>query len=162
MLAAALLLALAPADGGVIQVRGGLPRFAAAVAGGGPVRVVFFGGSITERDGFRPLVEAGLRRRFPAVDWKFENRGVASTGSLTGLFRYHEGGMNRGERPPPALVIAESAVNDDQDERLSYADAVWAKEGFVRGAAAPADGHAGGRRSPRPSRWHVPPRAGTR
>ena len=140
MLAAALLLALAPADGGVIQVRGGLPRFAAAVAAGGPVRVVFFGGSITERDGFRPRVEAGLRARFPAVDWQFENRGVASTGSLTGLFRYHEGGMHRGERPPPALVIAESAVNDDQDERLSYEDAVWAKEGFVREAAAPADG----------------------
>ena len=142
----------ADGDPAWLHVRGGLPRTGAALAAGGPVRVVFFGGSITERDGFRPLVEAGLRTRFPAIDWKFENRGVSSTGSITGLFRYHEGGVRTGEAPPPVLVILESAVNDDQDERLTYADAVWAKEGFVRGAAAPTAGHV----PADAERWAVP------
>ena len=150
MFAAALLLALAPADGGVTRVRDGLVWTKAAIESGGTVRVTFLGGSITENDGFRPLVEAGLRARFPGVTWEFHNAGVASTGSTTGAFRFLPDAVLAGgawrNGNGATLVIVEAAVNDDQDERLSAADAGWGMESIARFAevlgpaeVAPAD-----------------------
>ena len=133
----ALLLAaatVAPA-GDVIQVRGGLLWTDAMITKGAPVRVVFFGGSITENPGYRPRVEAGLRGRFPDVNFTFHNAGVASTGSTTGVFRFLRDAVTRLDgRPAPGatVVIVEAAVNDDQDERLTAADAGWGMEGIAR------------------------------
>ncbi|NNJ27074.1 SGNH/GDSL hydrolase family protein [Alienimonas chondri] len=144
------LLSVAPAgdpavdaDPAWLHVRGGLPQFQAALKGDDPVRVVFFGGSITEGNGYRPLVEAKLRATYPNVEFDFHNAGVSSTGSTTGVFRYLDAatgdgkwwrGMGSPEPIPLAadLVIAEAAVNDDQDERLPAADAGWGMEGIAR------------------------------
>ena len=132
------LLTFAPADAepapAWLHVRGGLPWFQEALGGDRPVRVAFLGGSITEGNGYRPLVEAKLRAKFPDVTWEFHNAGVASTGSTTGVFRYlpdavEDGGAWEGNT---ALVVAEAAVNDDQDERLSAGDAGWGMEGIAR------------------------------
>ena len=150
MLAAALLLVLAPVDGGVIQVRDGLLWTKHLVKSGGTVRVAFLGGSITENPGFRPLVEEGLKERYPDVTWEFHNAGVASTGSTTGAFRFLNDAVLAGgawrNGNGATLVIAEAAVNDDQNERLSAADAVWGMEAIARtaeilgpGEVAPAD-----------------------
>ena len=131
----------ADADPAWLHVRGGLPRTGAALAAGGPVRVVFFGGSITERDGFRPLVETGLRAKFPDADWQFQNAGIASTGSTTGAFRFWSDAVTAPwdsdisanlAATHTALVIAEAAVNDDQDERLAAGEAGWGMEVIAR------------------------------
>ena len=136
MLAAALLLVAAsvPGGGDVIQVRRGLPWAGAMLVKGGPVRVVFFGGSITESAGYRPLVEAGLRARFPAADWEFSNAGVSSTGSTTGVFRFRRDAALAGGRPTggATVVVVDAAVNDDQDERLAAENAGWGVEGIAR------------------------------
>ena len=140
LLAAVLTLAPAadptdpPSDPAWLHVRGGLPWTHVVMFKGGPVRVVFLGGSITEGNGFRPLVEAGLRDRFPETEWSFQNAGIASAGSTTGVFRFFrdavriDGARSRGA----TVVVAEAAVNDDQDERLSAADAGWGMEGIAR------------------------------
>ena len=137
------LCSLAPTDGAPdpawLHVRDGLPwtRFAmerADAEGDRPVRVAFIGGSITEGNGYRPLVEAKLRAKYPDVTWEFHNAGVSSTGSTTGVFRYLSDAVEAGGawEHGATLVIAEAAVNDDQDERLSAADAGWGMEGIAR------------------------------
>src|SRR6266436_2049020 len=50
-------------------------------------RVAFIGGSITEMNGFRPMVCDLLRKRFPGTAFKFTDAGIASTCSTTGAFR---------------------------------------------------------------------------
>ena len=46
--------------------------------------VAFIGGSITEMNGYRPLVMALLKRRFPATEFTFTAAGISSTCSSTG------------------------------------------------------------------------------
>ena len=150
----ALLAAIftqAPPDAPRFAPRGGLPRFAtrvkrfADVPDAGPVRVAFLGGSITEGHGYRPLVERGLRDRFPGVGFEFVNAGVASTGSTTGLFRFRRDALSGGgawDGRTADLVLVDFAVNDDQDERLSAADAAWSTEGIARTASAPVPAEA--------------------
>ncbi|MEM9701300.1 MAG: hypothetical protein AAF907_02500 [Planctomycetota bacterium] len=143
-----VLLAAAPvADEGDetpawLNVRGGLPWTRFYLGTGGMVNIAFLGGSITEREGFRPRVEKKLQAKYPQVQFRFYNGGVSSTGSTTGLFRFNEAMLAGGDwvSPPdkgmvaafPALVIAEAAVNDDQDERLSLDQAAWNLEGIAR------------------------------
>ena len=124
----------ADADPAWLHVRGGLPWTHDVIGRRGAVRVVFLGGSITEAEGFRPLVERDLRDRFPEVEWSFVNAGVSSTGSTTALFRFQRDAVRiDGELFTGAtLVILDAAVNDDQDERLSAADAGWGVEGLAR------------------------------
>ena len=152
----AALLAFAPpagdadriADPAWLHVRGGLPWTKFYSEAGAPVRIAFLGGSITEGDGYRPLVGAKLRAKFPEVAFEFHNAGVASTGSTTGVFRFYQDAVLAGGAwvsvpdkgtvaANPSLVIAEAAVNDDQDERLSEADAAWNMEGIARSDANP-------------------------
>ena len=132
------LLTAAPAadpaaeDPAWLHVRDGLPWTAVVIDKGDPIRVVFLGGSITEGNGYRPLVEEGLKKRLPNIKWAFENAGVASTGSTTGVFRASEAVMIDGRLPRATLLIAEAAVNDDQDERLPAGEAGWGMEGIAR------------------------------
>ncbi|WP_145358770.1 SGNH/GDSL hydrolase family protein [Alienimonas californiensis] len=139
------LLTVAPAadpaaeDPAWLHVRGGLPWTAAKIAGDGPVRVAFLGGSITEGNGYRPLVEEKLKARFPDVAWEFHNAGVSSTGSTTGVFRYVGDAFGGGGDWPVGanLVVAEAAVNDDQDEQLPAGEAGWGMEGVARMSPLP-------------------------
>ena len=41
--------------------------------------VAFIGGSITEMNGYRPLMSAYLQQQFPATQFTFTNAGIAST-----------------------------------------------------------------------------------
>lgn len=45
--------------------------------------VAFLGGSITEMNGYRPMVCDILKKRFPQTDFKFTNAGISSTCSTT-------------------------------------------------------------------------------
>ena len=91
--------------------------------------VAFLGGSITEMDGYRPLVMEGLKARFPETEFTFTNAGVASTCSTTGAFRLKEDVLDKG---PVDLLLVEFAVNDDQDAHHSKAECVRGMEGIVR------------------------------
>ncbi|MFH5805750.1 SGNH/GDSL hydrolase family protein, partial [Alienimonas sp. DA493] len=139
------LLSVAPAAGGGseedpawLHVRGGLPWTHVMLEKRGAVRVVFLGGSITEGAGYRPLVEQGLRERYPQVEWTFVNAGISSTGSTTGVFRARDAISVDGRAAAGVtLLIAEAAVNDDQDEKLPAGEAGWGMEGVARMPAGP-------------------------
>ena len=75
-------------------------------------RVAFMGGSITEMDGYRPMVMEFLKSRFLETEFEFINAGISSTCSTTGAFRLERDVLSKG---PIDLFFLEFAVNDDQD-----------------------------------------------
>ena len=75
-------------------------------------RVAFMGGSITQMNGYRPMVATWLQKRFPKTKFDFINAGISSTCSTTGAFRLPSGGVGQGKID---LFFIEFAVNDDQD-----------------------------------------------
>ena len=91
--------------------------------------VAFIGGSITEMDGYRPMVCDMLRRRFPDTQFTFTNAGISSTCSTTGAFRLPTDVLSQG---PVDLLFVEFAVNDDQDAHHSRAACIRGMEGIVR------------------------------
>jgi lysophospholipase L1-like esterase len=91
--------------------------------------VAFIGGSITEMNGYRPLVMEILRRRFPETAFTFTAAGVASTCSTTGAFRLQDDVLSQG---PVDLFFVEFAVNDDQDAHHTYRECVRGMEGIIR------------------------------
>jgi len=91
--------------------------------------VGFLGGSITEMNGYRPLVCDYLRKRFPETKFTFTNAGIASTCSTAGAFRLATDVLEKG---PVDLLFVEFAVNDDQDARHAHRECVRGMEGIVR------------------------------
>ncbi|HWE02357.1 MAG TPA: SGNH/GDSL hydrolase family protein [Tepidisphaeraceae bacterium] len=93
--------------------------------------VAFIGGSITEMNGYRPMVCDLLKRRFPTTDFKFIDAGVSSTCSTTGAFRLESDVLSKG---PIDLFFIEFAVNDDQDAGHTRAECIRGMEGIIRHA----------------------------
>ncbi|EMI15837.1 O-antigen-like protein [Rhodopirellula maiorica SM1] len=93
--------------------------------------VAFIGGSITEMNGYRPMVCEILERRFPETKFNFINAGISSTCSNTGAFRLQSDVLDRGDID---LLFVEFAVNDDQDAHHSRAACIRGMEGLVRHA----------------------------
>jgi len=91
--------------------------------------VAFIGGSITEMNGYRPLIMAMLQRRFPKTDFTFTAAGVSSTCSTTGAFRLYDDVLSQG---PVDLFFVEFAVNDDQDAHHTYGECIRGMEGIIR------------------------------
>ena len=58
--------------------------------------VAFMGGSITQMDGYRPMVSKFLDRKFPRTKFKFINAGISSTCSTTGAFRLNDQVLEKG------------------------------------------------------------------
>ena len=91
--------------------------------------VAFLGGSITEMDGYRPMVCEMLETRFPDTEFTFTEAGVSSTCSDTGAFRLQHDVLSQG---PLDMLFVEFAVNDDQDgQRRTYDDALRGMEGII-------------------------------
>ena len=99
----------------------------------GTGHVAFLGGSITEMDGYRPMLSSYLVENFPHTEFTFTNAGIASTGSTTGAFRMERDVLSQG---PLDLLFVEFAVNDDQDSEDSYKEAMLGMEGIIRKARA--------------------------
>ena len=97
----------------------------------GQGRVAFIGGSITEMEGYRPLVMDSLRKRFPDTRFDVVSAGVASTCSTTGAFRFKEDVLDKG---PIDLLFVEFAVNDDQDAHHDRVHCIRGLEGIIRQA----------------------------
>lgn len=96
-------------------------------------RVAFIGGSITQMNGYRPMVAADLQKQFPDTEFEFINAGISSTCSTTGAFRLQEHVL---EGEPIDLFFVEFAVNDDQDAAHSTQDCIRGLEGILRQALA--------------------------
>ncbi|WP_231616017.1 alpha/beta hydrolase fold domain-containing protein [Novipirellula artificiosorum] len=92
--------------------------------------VVFLGGSITEMDGYRPILMEHLQNRFPETQFTFTNAGIASTCSTTGAFRVQRDVLSA----KPDLLFVEFAVNDDQDAGHSVRECIRGMEGVLRHA----------------------------
>ena len=91
--------------------------------------VAFMGGSITEMNGYRPMMMDWLKARFPKTSFHFTNAGISSTCSTTGAFRLERDVLAKG---PVDLFFLEFAVNDDQDARHSRDASVRGMEGIIR------------------------------
>jgi lysophospholipase L1-like esterase len=95
--------------------------------------VAFIGGSITEMEGYRPMVCELLKKRFPETAFKFTAAGISSTCSTTGAFRLASDVFGDG---PVDLLFVEFAVNDDQDAHHTRAQCIRGMEGIIRHARA--------------------------
>lgn len=91
--------------------------------------VAFIGGSITEMDGYRPMVCEMLKKRFPECQFTFTAAGIASTCSTTGAFRLQDDVLSKG---PLDLFFIEFAVNDDQDAHHTRDECIRGMEGLIR------------------------------
>jgi len=91
--------------------------------------VAFMGGSITEMNGYRPMVCELLRKRFPNTEFTFTDAGISSTCSTTGAFRLQTDVLSKG---PLDLFFVEFAVNDDQDAGHARRECIRGMEGIVR------------------------------
>ena len=91
--------------------------------------VAFMGGSITEMNGYRPMVCEFLRKRFPGTEFTFTDAGISSTCSITGAFRLQTDVLSKG---PLDLFFVEFAVNDDQDAGHARRECVRGMEGIIR------------------------------
>lgn len=91
--------------------------------------VAFMGGSITEMNGYRPMVCEMLKERFPETEFTFTAAGIASTCSTTGAFRLERDVLSQG---PVDVFFVEFAVNDDLDAGHTREKAIRGMEGIVR------------------------------
>ena len=94
-------------------------------------RVAFMGGSITQMNGYRPMVSKLLENKFPKTKFEFINAGISSTCSTTGAFRLKSHVLDKGNID---LFFIEFAVNDDQDAGHTERDCVRGMEGIIRHA----------------------------
>jgi len=129
-LTASLCLPIAAAEPGAnVTMRGTLHncrlRFDRDKAG----HVAFIGGSITEMNGYRPMVCELLQQKFPQTKFTFTDAGISSTCSTTGAFRLKRDVLDKG---PVDLFFVEFAVNDDQDANHAARDCARGMEGLVR------------------------------
>lgn len=95
--------------------------------------VAFIGGSITEMNGYRPIVCEMLKKRFPETDFNFTAAGISSTCSNTGAFRLSRDVLSKG---PLDMLFVEFAVNDDQDASHSRENCIRGMEGIIAQARA--------------------------
>jgi len=91
--------------------------------------VAFIGGSITEMNGYRPMVCKLLQKRFPQTTFSFTDAGISSTCSTSGAFRLRDDVLSKG---PVDLLFIEFAVNDDQDAGHARRECIRGMEGIVR------------------------------
>ena len=111
------------------QYRGGLQNARIQFEQEKTGRVAFIGGSITQMNGYRPMVSEWLQQQFPDTKFEFINAGIASTCSHTGAFRLDDHVLSEGRID---LLFAEFAVNDDQDARHTRRGCIIGMEGIVR------------------------------
>ena len=113
-------------------LRGHLQHSRAVFEKGGGT-VAFMGGSITEMNGYRPMVCSDLQNRYQSTAFKFIDAGISSTCSTSGAFRFGEHVLAHGT---PDLFFFEFAVNDDQDAGHARRECMRGVEGIIRQARA--------------------------
>ena len=110
-----------------IHLRGSLTNSKLVFEQSGKGHVACIGGSITQMNGYRPMVSAFLEQRFPDTEFEFTNAGISSTCSVTGAHRLTRDVLSKGNVD---LLFIEFAVNDDQDAGHDMTHAVRGMEGL--------------------------------
>lgn len=93
-------------------------------------RVAFLGGSITAMPGWRNLVQADMKRRFPETAFDLVDAGIPSIDSTLHACRFSRDVLKNG---PVDLLVVEAAVNDSSNGRTPVQQ-VRGMEGVVRQA----------------------------
>lgn len=91
-----------------LNVRGGLPNFYKKLNDGKAVKIAYFGGSITEQNGWRPQSLNYFRSLYPNNKIDQIHAAIGGTGSELGAFRLQQDVLQY----KPDLVFVEFAVND--------------------------------------------------
>jgi lysophospholipase L1-like esterase len=102
-----------------------LGNFFARLRHGGDVKIVYFGGSITDQSGWRCQTLAHFQNAYPTATVTGVNAAIGGTGSDLGVFRIERDVLVH----RPDLVFVEFAVNDAATEPAEIARAM---EGIVR------------------------------
>ena len=92
----------------LVRARDGLGNVLQKLRDGKPVRIGYFGGSITAANGWRPKTLSWFKEQFPKAAVEEINATIGGTGSDLGVFRYQQDCL----RHKPDLVFVEFAVND--------------------------------------------------
>ena len=129
LLPAPQIHAQSPSFGENVQSRGSLENSRIRCERDKTARVAFMGGSITEMNGYRPMVMEHLQKRFPDTKFEFVDAGISSTCSTTGAFRLPTDVLAKG---PIDLFFVEFAVNDDQDAHHTREECIRGMEGIIR------------------------------
>lgn len=108
-----------------LKVRKGLPNFFSKISHKDTIRIAYFGGSITERDGWRTFSLEWFKKRFPKVEIIEINAAIGGTGSEFGAFRLY----NHVLKYNPDLVFVEFAVND---KKFTSDKIIKSMEGIIR------------------------------
>ena len=89
------------------RTRDGLPNFFAKLQAGGPVRIAYFGGSITAASGWRPKSLAWFKAQYPQAQIVEINAAISGTGSDYGACRLRGDVLIK----KPDLIFLECRVN---------------------------------------------------
>ena len=107
--------------------RDGLGNVFAKLKAGKDVNIAYFGGSITQADGWRPKTLEWFRKTYPQSKITEINAAIGGTGSDLGVFRCQQDVLS----PKPDLIFVEFAVNDGG----AAPESIWrTMEGIVRQA----------------------------
>ena len=90
-----------------LRVREGLPNFFAKLNAGSPVRIAYFGGSITAAEGWRVKTTAWFQAQYPKCQITEIHAAISGTGSDYGACRIVEDVLNQ----KPDLIFMEHRVN---------------------------------------------------
>ena len=115
-----------------VALRGSYANSARAFETSRRGKVAFIGGSITEMEGWRPIVCEYFRKKFPQTEFEFIAAGISSTCSDVGAFRLETDVLRAGSERPIDFLFVEFAVNDDQDGRFDYRHSLRGMEGIAR------------------------------
>jgi len=109
------------------NVRSGIGHVMEKIRAGGEVRVAYFGGSITEMDGWRRMSREWLQARYPACSFAEIAAAIGGTGSSLGVYRFRQDVLEKN----PDLIFVEFATNDSNDA----VENIWRNfDGFIRQA----------------------------
>ncbi len=90
-----------------LRIRDGLPNVCAKLQAGGPVKIAYFGGSITAAAGWRPKTLAWFQSQYPQAQVAEINAAISGTGSDYGACRLKGDVLAM----KPDLVFLECRVN---------------------------------------------------
>ena len=88
--------------------RDGIGHVMTKIRSGKEIGVAYFGGSITQMDGWRRLTQEWLSKRYPQTRFREINAAIGGTGSDLGVFRVGKDVIAKN----PDLVFVEFATND--------------------------------------------------
>lgn len=109
----------------ILVPRSGIGDSLAKLKAGKEVRIAYFGGSITQANGWRPKTLKWFQEQYPNAKVVEINAAIGGTGSDLGVFRCYQDVVSQ----KPDLVFVEFAVNDGGAPPQS----IWrTMEGIVR------------------------------